>query len=134
MCLEPVTIRAFTRRPSGGVAAGIVPDPDNGKLMQVKEVNANGQPITMSRMTGNSKLIQVKAVKGILHTTTKLRESKTYTVKNRNDMEERTVLIEHPVRNAHVLIVVIVCGNEIRLLALPRPLRVLSGRGGGGKR
>ncbi|HEY7159425.1 MAG TPA: DUF4139 domain-containing protein, partial [Gemmataceae bacterium] len=51
----------------------------------------------------NGKLIQVKAVKGILHTTTKLRESKTYTVKNRND-EERTVLIEHPVRNDFKLV------------------------------
>ncbi|HEY7313437.1 MAG TPA: DUF4139 domain-containing protein, partial [Gemmataceae bacterium] len=53
--------------------------------------------------TDNGKLIQVKAVKGILHTTTKLRESKTYTVKNRND-EERTVLLEHPVRNDFKLV------------------------------
>ncbi|HEY7155774.1 MAG TPA: DUF4139 domain-containing protein [Gemmataceae bacterium] len=53
--------------------------------------------------TDNGKLTQVKAVKGILHTTTKLRESKTYTVKNRND-EERTVLIEHPVRNEFKLV------------------------------
>jgi hypothetical protein len=53
--------------------------------------------------TDNGKLTQVKAVKGILHTTTKLRESKTYTVKNRND-EERTILIEHPVRNEFKLV------------------------------
>jgi hypothetical protein len=53
--------------------------------------------------TDNGKLTQVKAVKGILHTTTKLRESKTYTVKNRND-EERIVLIEHPVRNDFKLV------------------------------
>ncbi|HEY7426279.1 MAG TPA: DUF4139 domain-containing protein, partial [Gemmataceae bacterium] len=53
--------------------------------------------------TDNGRLIQVKAVKGILHTTTKLRESKTYTVKNRNN-EERTVLLEHPVRNDFKLI------------------------------
>jgi hypothetical protein len=53
--------------------------------------------------TDNGKLTQVKAIKGILHTTTKLRESKTYTVKNRND-EERTVLIEHPVRNDFKLV------------------------------
>ena len=33
----------------------------------------------------------------MLYTTTKLREKKTYTVKNRNP-QDRTVLIEHPVR------------------------------------
>src|SRR5207253_1981676 len=32
----------------------------------------------------SGRLTQVKAVKGILHTTMKLRETKTYTVKNRN--------------------------------------------------
>jgi hypothetical protein len=42
-------------------------------------------------------LTHLKAVKGILYSTTKLRETKTYTVKNRNP-QERTVLIEHPVR------------------------------------
>jgi hypothetical protein len=53
--------------------------------------------------TDNGRLIQVKAVKGILHTTTKLRESKTYTIKNRNE-QERTVLLEHPVRNDFKLV------------------------------
>jgi hypothetical protein len=51
----------------------------------------------------NGRLTHIKAVKGILHTTTKLRETKTYTIKNRND-QERTVLIEHPVRNDFKLI------------------------------
>ena len=46
----------------------------------------------------NGKLTLVKAVKGILYTTTKVRETKTYTIVNRNEAE-RTVLIEHPVRN-----------------------------------
>jgi hypothetical protein len=46
----------------------------------------------------NGRLTQVKAVKGILYTTTKLRETKTYTIVNRNDAE-RVVLVEHPVRN-----------------------------------
>jgi hypothetical protein len=53
--------------------------------------------------TDNGRLTQVKAVKGILYTTTKLRESKTYTIKNRND-EERLVLLEHPVRNEFKLV------------------------------
>ena len=46
----------------------------------------------------NGRLTAVKVVKGILYTTTKLRETKTYTIVNRNDAE-RLVLIEHPVRN-----------------------------------
>jgi hypothetical protein len=46
----------------------------------------------------NGRLTQVKAVKGILYTTTKVRETKTYTIVNRND-QERVVLVEHPVRN-----------------------------------
>jgi hypothetical protein len=46
----------------------------------------------------NGKLTVLKAVKGILHATTKVRETKTYTIVNRNDAE-RLVLIEHPVRN-----------------------------------
>jgi hypothetical protein len=51
----------------------------------------------------NGRITEVKAVKGVLHTTTKLRESKTYTVKNRNE-QERLVLIEHPVRNEFTLV------------------------------
>jgi len=51
----------------------------------------------------NGKITTVKAVKGLLHTTTKVRESKTYTVKNRNEVE-RVVLIEHPVRNEFKLV------------------------------
>jgi hypothetical protein len=39
----------------------------------------------------------VKIVKGVLHTTTKVRETKTYNVKNRSD-QDRLVLIEHPFR------------------------------------
>ncbi len=51
----------------------------------------------------NGRMTQLKAVKGIVYTTTKLRETKTYTIKNRND-RERTVLIEHPVRNDFKLV------------------------------
>ncbi|HVS36471.1 MAG TPA: DUF4139 domain-containing protein [Gemmataceae bacterium] len=46
----------------------------------------------------NGRLVQVKIVKGILHSQTKVRETKTYTTVNRND-QERLVLVEHPVRN-----------------------------------
>ncbi|HVS36344.1 MAG TPA: DUF4139 domain-containing protein [Gemmataceae bacterium] len=46
----------------------------------------------------NGRLVQVKIAKGILHSQTKVRETKTYTIVNRND-QERLVLLEHPVRN-----------------------------------
>ena len=46
----------------------------------------------------NGRLTMVKVNKGILYSTTKVRETKTYTIVNRND-SERLVLVEHPVRN-----------------------------------
>ncbi len=46
----------------------------------------------------NGRLTTVKVNKGILYSQTKLRETKTYTIVNRNDAE-RLVLVEHPVRN-----------------------------------
>jgi len=46
----------------------------------------------------NGRITSVKAVKGVIYTSTKVRESKSYTIKNRNDAE-RLVLVEHPVRN-----------------------------------
>jgi hypothetical protein len=42
-------------------------------------------------------LTKVKVVKGIVYTTTKVVESKTYKVANRSD-QDRTLLIEHPFR------------------------------------
>ena len=51
----------------------------------------------------NGRITSVKAFKGIIHTTTKIRETKTYTIKNRNDVE-RLVLVEHPVRNEFKLV------------------------------
>ena len=51
----------------------------------------------------SGRLTHVKAVKGTLHTTTKLRETKTYAVKNRNP-QGRTVLIERPVRPGFKLV------------------------------
>jgi hypothetical protein len=51
----------------------------------------------------NGRITTIKAVKGVLYTSTKIRESKTYTIVNRND-QERLLLIEHPVRNDFKLI------------------------------
>jgi hypothetical protein len=51
----------------------------------------------------SGRLTHVKAVKDTLYTTTKLRETKTYTVRNRNP-QDRTVLIEYPVRSEFQLV------------------------------
>jgi hypothetical protein len=51
----------------------------------------------------NGRYTLIKAVKGVIETTTKLKEAKTYTIKNRNE-QERLVLIEHAVRNEFNLI------------------------------
>jgi hypothetical protein len=61
-----------------------------------------GTEVNPVASSDNGRLTVVKAVKGIVYTTTKVRETKTYTVTNRNDAE-RTVLIEHPVRNEFAL-------------------------------
>jgi hypothetical protein len=46
---------------------------------------------------GSAKITNVKAVKGIVYTTTKVREEKKYRIANRSQ-QDRTVLIEHPNR------------------------------------
>jgi len=57
-----------------------------------------GMEVNPVPSTDNGRITKVKAVKGVIYTETKIRESKTYTIVNRND-QERLVLIEHPVRN-----------------------------------
>src|SRR6202035_3697426 len=47
----------------------------------------------------NGRVLAIKAVKGVVQTTVKNRQVKTYQIKNRNE-QERLVLIEHPVNNA----------------------------------
>jgi hypothetical protein len=51
----------------------------------------------------NGRYTMIKAVKGVIETTTKVKETKTYTIKNRNEVE-RLVMIEHPVRNEFKLL------------------------------
>ena len=53
--------------------------------------------------TESGRYLTLKAVKGVLHATSKTRQIKTYTIKNRNDAE-RLVLLEHPVNNAFALV------------------------------
>src|SRR5262249_27773110 len=47
----------------------------------------------------SGRILSIKAVKGLIHTTVKNRQIKTYQVKNRSD-SARTLLIEHPVNHA----------------------------------
>jgi hypothetical protein len=58
-----------------------------------------GTEVKPEAAADGGRLTQVKVVKGVLSTTTKLRETKTHTVKNRNP-QGRAVLIEHPGRRA----------------------------------
>jgi hypothetical protein len=44
-----------------------------------------------------SRITQVKAVKGVVHTTTRLEEEQVYTVKNASE-QDRVVVVEHPNR------------------------------------
>jgi hypothetical protein len=62
-----------------------------------------GTEVNPVASSDNGRYTMIKAVKGVLHTTTKLKETKTYTIKNRNETE-RVVLIEHPVRNEFKLV------------------------------
>jgi hypothetical protein len=57
-----------------------------------------GTEVKPEAAADSGRLTQVKVVQGVLCIATKLREKKTYAVKNRNP-QGRTVLIEHPVRD-----------------------------------
>jgi hypothetical protein len=62
-----------------------------------------GTEVSPAPATSNGKIIQIKVVKGLLHSKTKIRDARTYTVVNRND-KERAVLLEHPVRKDFTLV------------------------------
>ena len=62
-----------------------------------------GTEVEPGRQDGNRTADQGQGRQGHPVPTTKIRESKTYTVKNRNE-HDRLVLIEHPVRNDFKLV------------------------------
>jgi hypothetical protein len=62
-----------------------------------------GTEVNAVPSSDSGKVLAIKAVKGVIHTTTKNRQIKTYQIKNRNE-QERIVLIEHPVNNAFHLV------------------------------
>jgi hypothetical protein len=56
-----------------------------------------GTEVKCESQSAPVQLVSVKVVKGIVHATHKLRETKKYLVKNRSP-QDRTLVIEHPVR------------------------------------
>jgi hypothetical protein len=62
-----------------------------------------GTEVKPETTADSGRLTHLKAVKGTLHTTTKLREKKTYPVRDRNP-QGRTVLIGHPVKDQFQLV------------------------------
>jgi hypothetical protein len=62
-----------------------------------------GTEIEATSQESNGKLTKVKLQKGILYSTTKIREAKTYKAKNRSP-EDRLLIIEHPYRPEFTLV------------------------------
>jgi hypothetical protein len=63
------------------------------------DLGTEAQTVTDS---DNGKITTLKAVKGVVQTTTKLSEKKTYTVANRSE-QERALIVEHPNRTDFTL-------------------------------
>jgi hypothetical protein len=72
-----------------------------------------GTEVSAKPTPDSGRLVSLKAVKGLLWSTTKRRLGRTYTVKNRNE-QKRTVLVEHPVQ------------HPFRLVETPRPAETAS--------
>jgi hypothetical protein len=62
-----------------------------------------GTEVSPAPVASNGRIVRIKVTKGFLEQTTKVREARTYTLVNRND-QERTVLVEHPVRKPMTLV------------------------------
>lgn len=62
-----------------------------------------GTEVNAVPSSDNGRLTRIKVDRGILNATSKVRETKQYTVANRNGVE-RTVLVEHPVRHEFHLV------------------------------
>ena len=75
-----------------------IPDLQKGERRLLSYAVDLGTEVQAVPHSDNGKLTSVKIVKGVLHRTTKVKDSKTYTVANRNDVE-RALLIEHPNRS-----------------------------------
>src|SRR5439155_14229814 len=56
-----------------------------------------GTEVKCEGHNGTDQLDAIKVVKGVMHATHKLRQTRTYLIKNRSG-QDRTLLVEHPVR------------------------------------
>src|SRR3989440_4883489 len=74
-----------------------LPDLQKGERRLLSYAIDLGTEVQAVPHSDNGRLTSVKVVKGILHTSTRVKEAKTYTLVNRNDLD-RTVLVEHPNR------------------------------------
>jgi hypothetical protein len=91
---EPVTV--FEGGSYAGDARTLDLQPNEGRL--ISYAVDLGTEVKPEAAADSGRLTQVKVVQGVLYTTTKLRETKTYTVRDRNP-QGRVVLIEHKVRD-----------------------------------
>ena len=84
----------------GGAHAGAarLPDLRSGEEGLLRYATDLGSEVKTSDRGAPEQLVAVKVVKGIVRATHKLRETKTYTNSNRS-RHERTLIVEHPVRN-----------------------------------
>src|SRR5438045_6629245 len=71
-----------------------IPDPQKDERRLLSYAIDLGTEVQAVPETDNGRITSVKVVKGIVYTTTKVKDSKTYTIANRNDTD-RIVLVEH---------------------------------------
>jgi hypothetical protein len=79
-----------------------IPDLQPNEMRLLSYAVDLGTEVEAQKQTKDN-LMAVKVIKGIVEATFKLRETKTYTVKNRSE-HARTVLIEHPFRSEFKLV------------------------------
>src|SRR5439155_23941127 len=89
----------------GGTYAGdaIIRDLQPNEERLVSYAVDLGTEVNPVPSTESGRYLTLKAVKGVIHASSKFKRIKTYQIKNRND-EERLVLVEQPVDNAFKLV------------------------------
>jgi hypothetical protein len=89
----------------GGTYAGdaLLPDLQPGEPRLISYALDQGTEVEPLVQKPSERLVTVRIDQGILYATTKVRETKTYVVKNRS-LHDRMVLIEHPFRPEFTLI------------------------------
>ncbi len=91
----PITIFEGSTYAGDAIIRDLQPDEER-LLSYAVDLGTEVNPVASNE---SGRYLTVKAVKGVITSTSKFRQIKAYTVKNRND-EERLLLVEHPVNNA----------------------------------